>query len=89
MVTLSNRIFSVNCRRTSIRLCGMEWRALDEVCNRERIHRNTLVSMIDHNKSTDYGLAYATRLFLLMYYKNWAHDPSSKDLVPLTLQTLE
>ena len=55
-----------------MRLCIKEWSALDEVCLIEKINRNILIGLIENNKNSSLGLTYATRLFLLLYYKSKA-----------------
>ena len=55
-----------------MRLCLKEWSALDDICLFEKINRNILISLIENNKNPSLGLTYATRLFLLLYYKSKA-----------------
>ena len=55
-----------------MRLCSKEWSALDDVCLTEKINRNILIGLIENNKNSSLGLTYATRLFLLLYYKSRA-----------------
>lgn len=76
MTRLTSKVITVNNRHTSMRLCCKEWSALDDVCAREKISRNNLFGLIEDNKNSNFGLAYATRLFLLLYYQSLA--PLSK-----------
>lgn len=78
MTKLSNKIITINNRRTSMRLCNKEWNALDEICLREKINRNILIGLIEDNKNPTLGLAYATRLFLILYYKAIAINHRNK-----------
>ena len=78
MTKLTNKIITINNRRTSMRLCCKEWNALDDICLREKINRNNLIAMIEDNKDHNLGLAYATRLFLLLYYKSIASNTRRK-----------
>ncbi len=76
MTKLTNRIININNRRTSMRLCQKEWNALEDICKREKINRNLLIEQIENNKNQKLGLTYATRLFLMLYYKNLAAKSS-------------
>lgn len=78
MTKLTSRVIKVNQRHTSMRLCCKEWSALDEVCAREQISRSDLFSLIENNKNDKLGLAYATRLFLLLYYQSLAMPSKHK-----------
>lgn len=78
MTKLTSRVIKVNQRHTSMRLCCKEWSALDEVCAREQITRSDLFSLIENNKNAKLGLAYATRLFLLLYYQSLAAPSKHK-----------
>lgn len=84
MTKLTNRIINVNNRRTSMRLCQKEWNALEEICKREKVSRNLLIEQIENNKNQSLGLTYATRLFLMLYYKSLAKNSlaPSLDLEP-------
>ncbi len=87
MTKLCNRIITVNSRRTSMRLCSQEWKALDEVCRKEKLSRSELVTIIEKNKNEIFGLAYATRLFLLLYYKAIA-ERQRRQVLATTLKDL-
>lgn len=75
MPKLVNKIISVNKRRTSMRLCTLEWEALSEICEKENISRNKLIEKIENDKDDTLGLAYSTRLFLVQYYRDAANKP--------------
>lgn len=74
---LTNKILNVNNRRTSMRLCCKEWAAIDNICAKERLSRNRLISLIENAKDQKMGLSYSTRLFALLYYQSAA---SSKNV---------
>ena len=40
---LCNRIIVLKDRRTSMRLCVMEWEALKEICKKEKVYRNYMI----------------------------------------------
>ncbi len=75
MTKLCNKIITLKDRRTSMRLCLKEWSALEDVCLNEKISRNILISLIEDNKNPLLGLTYATRLFLLLYYRTKIFNP--------------
>lgn len=58
-----------------MRLCTLEWDALNEVCEKENISRNKLIERIENDKDDTLGLAYSTRLFLVQYYRDAANRP--------------
>ncbi len=73
MAKLINKIITLNHRRTSMRLCNLEWNALGEICELENISRNRLLETIENDKPANLGLTYATRLFMVEYYRNASH----------------
>lgn len=75
MPKLVNKVISINKRRTSMRLCTIEWEALDEICERENITRNKLIEKIEGDKDKEFGLAYSTRLFMVQYFRSAAKRP--------------
>lgn len=77
MTKLANKIININNRRTSMRLCCKEWEALDDICRREHICRNTLIETIENAKNEALGLTYSTRLFLVLYYRSIAKPAKS------------
>jgi len=72
MLKLINRVVSVNGRRTSMRMCAKEWRALDDVCKKEKISKNELLGMIEASGKNSLGLTYSTRLFIIAYFRDEA-----------------
>ena len=72
MLKLINRVVSVNGRRTSMRMCTKEWRALDDVCKKENISKNELLGMIEEAAKNSLGLTYSTRLFIIAYFRRVA-----------------
>ena len=75
MPKLVNKIITVNKRRTSMRLCTLEWEAIDEICDKENISRNKLIEKIENEKDIALGLSYSTRLFLVQYFRDAANKP--------------
>lgn len=75
MPKLVNKIITVNKRRTSMRLCTLEWDAIDEICGKENISRNKLIEKIENEKDMALGLSYSTRLFLVQYFRDAANKP--------------
>lgn len=70
MTKLVNKILFINKRRTSMRLCLCEWKLIDEICKTEKITRNDFVEFIENNNSSQLGLTYFSRLFIMLYYYN-------------------
>ena len=68
MTELSNKVIFINNHKTSMRLANAEWEAIDNICKRENIKRNTLIEMISARKNTQLGLTCSVRLFSLIYY---------------------
>lgn len=71
---LCNRIIVLKDRRTSMRLCVMEWEALKEICKKEKVSRNYMIEKIKEHKKPEIGLSYATRLFITHYFRSAATD---------------
>ena len=88
MSKLRNKILNINNRRTSMRLCDQEWQALSEACRLEKIHHNKLISQIENCKASNLGLTYATRLFLLLYFRNLTQDQHTDNMLESTLKEL-
>lgn len=88
MSKLRNKILNINNRRTSMRLCDQEWQALDETCRLEKIHHNKLISQIEQNKASNLGLSYATRVFLLLYFRNLALEKDKEKALENSLKQL-
>ena len=71
MINFTKRVITLCGKRTSLRLSECEWQILENICRRENMRRNQLLSLIKDNKSTEIGLTYAVRLFMLIYgHKN-------------------
>lgn len=68
MPKLVNKVVFVNGRRTSMRMCQKEWKAFEEVCEREKISRNDLLGLIEEYKNDNLGLTYSARLFIISYF---------------------
>lgn len=82
MTKLINKVIIINKRRTSMRLCLEEWKALDEICKREKLNRNKIIEKLEAFHDSGLGLTYMTRLFMLMYY----HDAATEALLQKTEQ---
>jgi predicted DNA-binding ribbon-helix-helix protein len=74
---LVSRNVAVNGLRTSMRLAPEDWRALEEICRRERMTLSALVSRI---ASTHHGemLTQAVRTYLLTYFRAAATEEGHK-----------
>jgi predicted DNA-binding ribbon-helix-helix protein len=59
---------NVGTRRTSIRLEGEMWTAVDELCTREGMTIHELCSLIDKFRGAN-SLTAALRVFLVIYYR--------------------
>lgn len=70
MALLSNRVIAIYNRKTSIRLAPCEWKALNSICEDEKVPRKLLFELIDLNRNEQLNLTAAIRLFMLIYYKN-------------------
>ena len=82
MTELSNKVIFINNHKTSMRLANAEWEAIDNICKRENIKRNTLIGMINARKNAQMGLTCSVRLFSLIYYYQLLskyHNKNSKD----------
>ncbi len=66
----TSKVVDIHKRRTSIRLTPPEWKAIDTICEREKINRKKLFELIDANKDIKLGLTSSIRLFTITYYKN-------------------
>ncbi|MBE6452982.1 MAG: hypothetical protein E7012_05800 [Alphaproteobacteria bacterium] len=88
MTTLSNKVIKTNERRTSIRLCNQEWDILEDACKNEKMHRNKLISLIEQHKAPNLGLSYATRVFLLLYFRNLALEKDKNKALENSLKQL-
>jgi predicted DNA-binding ribbon-helix-helix protein len=76
----------VGGRRTSLRLEGWCWDALDDIGARERLTRNQLITVIDQRlrpeASGDVSLASSIRVFIMWYYRAAvASAPERADLL--------
>ncbi len=93
MASLSNKVISIYNRKTSIRLAPAEWKALDTICEREKIKRKSLFEVIDANRDTKLGLTYSVRLFALVYCRTALKQPRKKepstDRMSLIYETLK
>lgn len=72
MTKLINKVVIVNNRRTSMRLCDKEWDAFEEICEKEKISKNDLLSIIEEIKNNALGLTYSARLFVIEYFREAA-----------------
>ena len=66
MTNLTYKII-VTDKKTSMRLSPDEWEAIDIICERENISKNSLFEMISKTKGKKMGLTNSVRLFSLIY----------------------
>lgn len=80
---LFSRNVKVNGRRTSMRLEGEIWEALEEISEREDQTVNDLCSQIDKMRD-DFNLSAATRVFIVAYFRAAASNvrPAKSKRVP-------
>lgn len=79
MTALLNKVVLVNGRRTSMRMCKKEWGALDEICKREKLSRNDLLSILEERNTSSLGMTYSSRLFILRYFQTAATESGHKN----------
>ncbi len=89
MASLSNRVISIYNRKTSIRLAPAEWKALDTICEREKIKRKSLFEVIDANRDAKMGLTSTVRLFALVYCRTALKQPQKAERMSLIYETLK
>ena len=68
MTQLLSKVIFINHHKTSMRLAAAEWDAIDNICKRENIKRNTLINLISTRKNAQLGLTCSVRLFSLIYF---------------------
>jgi len=66
---LTSRNITVNGRRTSIRLEGAAWEAIDDICHFEGLHINDLCTAIDRRRNGSSRTA-AVRAFIVTYFRH-------------------
>lgn len=84
MTTLVSRNVVVDGRRTSMRLEPEMWDALEEVCHHEDITISEFCSIVDRNRGES-GLTAATRVCLLLYFRNVARKKAGAVLLIMSL----
>lgn len=67
MAILTSKVIFLSDKKTSMRLAAAEWEAIDIICKRENIKRNSLLEMINRSRNKKMGLTCAVRLFSLVY----------------------
>lgn len=67
MVRLCNKNIKISEKRTTLRLAEAEWQAIDDICDKERISKNELITIINANKNKQISLTSSVRLFCLIY----------------------
>ncbi len=70
MPQLSSRVIQLKTHKTSVRLNPCEWKAINTICQREKINRKQLFELINTHKDEKLGLTNSIRLFAIIYYKN-------------------
>ena len=84
MTNFTKRVINLCGKRTSIRLSETEWQTLENICRRENMRRNALLSLIALHKAKGIGFTPAVRLFMLAYlHKLLPHFLS----MPVTAET--
>ena len=74
MSELKSKVVILNKRRTSVRLCHSEWRALEDICKREHVPRNRVIEAIEKTRNPEIGLTGSIRLFSILYYHALAQE---------------
>ena len=77
MVKFFKRVITLYGKRTSLRLCEIEWQILENISRYENLRRNQLIELIKSHKSQKLGLTPAIRLFMLTYL-NALHQKRDK-----------
>ena len=65
----------VKGRRTSISLESAIWSALEEICERESMTFNQIITLINDNLDKDTGRTSAARIFIVNYFRTMANNP--------------
>lgn len=68
MAKLLSKVIFLSNKKTSMRLAVAEWKAIDIICERENIKRNSLIEMIHKKKDPKMGLTCSVRLFSMIYF---------------------
>src|SRR3954452_13944230 len=63
------RNVTVSGRRTSIRMEQVMWTSLTDICRREELTINEIISLIDE-KRAETNLTAAIRVFFICYYRD-------------------
>jgi len=79
MVEIAYKLINIAKKKTSMRLAKEEWDAVDMICDRECIKRDSLIDLIDINKNEQMGLTYAVRLFAIIYFEDLLINKSSQE----------
>ncbi len=85
MAELTNKIIFISNKKTSMRLAAAEWKALEIICERERIKRNHLLELINNRKDSKLGLTSSVRLFAIIYFYHLLTD-NKQNYAPQTRQ---
>lgn len=75
-------------RRTTVRLEGSIWLALDEICERERMTRHDLCSRIEEMRGVA-NRAQAIRATVVSYFRTLSKPGGGKDIVDTALNAVE
>lgn len=68
MAIFVTKVITLNAKNTSMRLVTDEWEALEIICERENIKRNTLLELIATYKNEKMALSNSVRLFITVYF---------------------
>ena len=62
------KVISVFQKKTTMRLSEIEWLALKEICEHEKMKRKTLLEMVDKYRHDNLSFTSAVRVFELAYF---------------------
>ena len=62
------KVISVFQKKTTMRLSEIEWSALKEICEHEKMKRKTLLEMVDKYRHENLSFTSAVRVFELAYF---------------------
>ena len=80
MIIQSNKVITLQNRKTCIRLADIEWETINTLCEMENFKRKTLFELIEKYKDPKCGLTYAIRLFATIYFHQFNILNASKNI---------
>ena len=78
MIDFTNKIITLNKKRTCLRMANVEWEAINIICTRENIKKNLLLELINQYKDPQLGLTCSARLFSTIYLYRLFFDKNEK-----------